>query len=353
MANVSELGLANGGASHDTSTLDPLTLCDTFNDPWLLDALRQMPRLCTLTIARHSGIPNHGIRWSAMSSLLALPQLCALNIQTLLICPEDESIADFGSYKSPHIHTISYSLHDDRERPRYYSSERAALELMLGAVTHTLQTLVLPAEPTPFHNIAVAYWPQMRELRLRGELSDRLSLPLISTLSGMPRLRILSLDLAANHTIDHRHLIWPAGVLVSYPWPELTELTVSFPHPDDELYSHLPPTLRKLSLCCWPHIYERTRPWYQWDVHPSDELGWQQTLPTSSETLKILSRCRTPFLSRLAIEYQADASDSDMLSCLTSSFPRLQFLELYRYRDPIDDIIPVVRRLSFTVTTIG
>ena len=57
---------------------------------------------------------------------------------------------------------------------------------------------------------------------------------------------------------------------------------------------------------------------------------------------QIVMRCHTPNLDRLTLEYCADVEDNDFLSRLTTSFPRLTFLELYRHR-PSDTVdVPLV-----------
>ena len=299
-----------------------------------------MPKLYALTIMRTS-IVEHGVRWSALRSLVALPQLHELNVRGLLISPREASIPDPHADTIAPISSIRYVLKDYRDRPRFHRTERDALASVLGAVSRTLETLEMPMDPVPFQTILNAHWPRLRELRLCGELSEHLPLPFIAILSGMPQLRVLSLDLAITPTTDHRPL-WPPEFSTSYPWPELQELSVSFPHPEDQLYSNLPPTLSKLSLCCWPHVYEQSHPWYEWLTHPTEDLGWQQHVLTSSQTLKILSQCRVRHLTQFAVEYRAGAEDSDMLSHLAISFPQLQTLQLIRYRDPADPEIPVV-----------
>ncbi|PIL28123.1 hypothetical protein GSI_09774 [Ganoderma sinense ZZ0214-1] len=158
-------------------------------------------------------------------------------------------------------------------------------------------------------------WPRMRELVLQGQLPEGLRSPFITLLSGMPKLRVLRLMFALPHGILPKP-IWPRGVdnSLPFPWPELEELVLSFPTPDDQLYGALPACLRRLSLRCCPH-------------HCMHE--W------------VLSQCSLPHLDHLQCEYRADNAEVSLLEHLYPAFPQLLTLELHRFRPAGVDDIPV------------
>ena len=105
----------------------------------------------------------------------------------------------------------------------------------------------------PMTTLPVLHWHRLRQLVLQGEtyMWDALPAPLVLLLSTMPGLHALSLktDLIQNIL---PLVVWPPGYIHDFPWPELEHLSVSYPDPNDEVYDHLPPTLRSLSLRCGP-----------------------------------------------------------------------------------------------------
>lgn len=108
-----------------------------------------------------------------------------------------------------------------------------------------------------------------------------------------------------------------------FPWPDLQQLTISFPADDDQIYENLPVTLRKLTLQCFPHITS--------NFHRSGAEGVSEPIH-SSDLLRILRRCDLPLLRGLELEYREDEADDELLRHIGVAFPALRQLKVRRYR---------------------
>ncbi|KZT67993.1 hypothetical protein DAEQUDRAFT_370591 [Daedalea quercina L-15889] len=174
------------------------------------------------------------------------------------------------------------------------------------------------------------HWPRLRDLHIHGELEldpDH-HLPFVTLLAGMPKLRVLKLHLFMRRGADKRILqLWPKGYEGCFPWPDLDDLTMSFPSPEDQIYCHFPHTMRRLSLRCFPHHC-----FYLWETEMVNHLH----LPVlyASEMLEIISKINAPHLDYLQLEYRADAAEGDFLDLLSRKFPRMTFLEIHRFHSP-------------------
>ena len=135
-------------------------------------------------------------------------------------------------------------------------AQRGLLTYLLNETHETLRRLRVVTEHLSLHILHAQHWPQLRILHLSGErqFSPDMRLPYIALLSRMPGLRELVLDLA-DPTAAGPQAIWPAGYDTVYPWTMLERLTLSQPDPDDSLFSHLPASLRTLSLRHYPREY--------------------------------------------------------------------------------------------------
>ncbi|KAI0696489.1 hypothetical protein C8T65DRAFT_516121, partial [Cerioporus squamosus] len=212
--------------------------------------------------------------------------------------------------------------------PYSRSSEIEALDRVLRFLHPSLETLSLPAEPSPMETIASLDWPRLRELRLRGLRWTAPKLPIVGLFSRMTNLRVLSLELMEEEGASATAL-WPRGFPASYPWPYLENLSASHPDPEDEIYAHLPPTMQTLMLRSWPH--QCIRSWQKVNYDP-DTLRPYRPPPSPSTMLRVLQRCYTPHLCMLGVEYYSDYAEFSLLSHIASNFPLLTTLELHRYR---------------------
>ena len=180
----------------------------------------------------------------------------------------------------------------------------------------------MPTESIPFQPMLQLKWPFLRDLRLRGEFHG--SSQLIHVLGNMTKLRLLKLDFALPCGA-HPLPIWPEHVHADYSWPELEDLQVSFPCAGDQLYAHLPPTLRRLSLRFFPHRVVHS--WCaQW------RMDWQFPSPNAAQLSRILQRVRSAHLEHFEIEYYQDDDEEQLLQEIVSTFPDLTSLKILRYR---------------------
>ncbi|KAL1939438.1 hypothetical protein VTO73DRAFT_9994 [Trametes versicolor] len=309
---------------------DPL-LCAVYSTPFLATALKSMPRLHTLSFNLR-WLPIHGIPWSVMQMVLALPTLRNLAINGHRVAPsllpEEELALDHCAPLTSFQHTMSDYR---RWRKQDYPYERQALLLVLNRTHATLETLALVAELSPLDEIfTVLAWPNLRELRLRGEcktIGDP-SLPFITLFANMPRLRHIELKLAQPKGVDPQPF-WPPGHdNAEWPWPKLRHLTLSCPHVDDQIYDALPSTLESLALRYTPHMIH--------SVWNGMGMQCQWPLVGSSEMLQILRRCRCPRLTSLELEYREDEANAELMQHIGASFPALTSFKLLRYRSAAD-----------------
>ncbi|PIL25703.1 hypothetical protein GSI_11453 [Ganoderma sinense ZZ0214-1] len=296
--------------------------------------LCRMPKLQNITVchALRDGIP-----WEAIHAVVQVPQLRHLHIDGHLdgrnILPHETE----RSLRFPvnSLATIDYP--SDGFRGVSATEIKMFSVLLRQANTRRLlETLTIPSECAPLDCLSAEEFPCLRKLSLIGRRNVLISpthtqqfVPYISILANMPRLRTLALTLAQPINLP-RQAIWPAGMGASFPCPDLEELVVSYPHPDDEFYAHLPPTLRHLSLRCWPrhylHLLEHDR------KVMTDSFGWYSPILSSSEMLRILRRCPAHNVCQLEIDFEDDGSGGDLFRCIPDVFPRLQQLVVHRYR---------------------
>ncbi len=93
-------------------------------------------------------------------------------------------------------------------------------------------------------------FPRLRELSMIGrrqvimlQANSEHYIPYISILANMPHLRKLGLTLVPQLINLPCQQIWPAGMEAKFPCPDLQDLSVFYPHPDDKFYTHLSSTL--------------------------------------------------------------------------------------------------------------
>ncbi|KAI1792132.1 hypothetical protein LXA43DRAFT_1093948 [Ganoderma leucocontextum] len=274
---------------------DDRLLCGVMDGQVLKTVLLAMPRLRSILVHFLSNeLENFGLQ---LFNFSPRPRL-ATNVDTLSFAP---------------LKSFQYIQPAFRWIPHHFPPERDAL------ADHVCMLSVDP-------------WPRLRELVLQGQLPENIRSPFITLLSGMPKLRVLSLMFALPRDVDPQP-VWPRGLDTSFPWPELESLVLSFPTPDDQLYASLPPCLRRLSLRCCPHHCV-----HEWVDRPE----WRSPVLSASEMLRVLSRCRLPHLERLQFEYRADDADGSLLRHLTAAFPQLLTLEIHRFRPVGVDEIPMV-----------
>ncbi|KAH9859094.1 hypothetical protein C2E23DRAFT_801384 [Lenzites betulinus] len=315
----------------------------------LSSVLLKMPRLSGISIQRtkHRGVPRE-----ALDAIFSLPRLREFEIT--------ESLHHWDVVKYPSAKlsfpipplVVYRQLHIKmyRDHPRARAGDG---RLLLYLSEHqqfqqSLEILAASTEIMPFAAFAPAQWPKLREITLQGEAPPQ-SLPLARVFGGVPELRQLHLELACTTWFGRTMLAYP-GWKGPMPWPQLQHLVVSWPHQEDPLYSHLPRSLRRLVLRCWPRRY-------LWILMPDRgelaDLGWYHDILTAADMIQLLSRCNVPELEELEVEYEEDEHDTDLLQLIASAFPNLVTLTIFRYRrrsssdPPLDEIAkalsPLVR----------
>ncbi|PIL36454.1 hypothetical protein GSI_00143 [Ganoderma sinense ZZ0214-1] len=325
---------------------DPV-VCGAFHR-WLTDvAVRQMPRLTEVAFDNCKYIPVHGLPWRTVRAMLTIPNLHHFTIASLRICPTADDTVEWGDSLQPSsvLSSFRYWVRDPTPT-RSFPAEERGLDTMVRAFHASLETLDLPSEPAPIMLMCSLSWPRLRELRLRGLRWTTPSTPIVSLFACMPYLRTLVLQLYEPEHVDAR-AVWPRGFNATYPWPELEYLSISHPDADDEIYAHLPPTLRGLALRSWPHFCVQIK---NNRKYPPRDLRWCFPMASASGVLRILQRCGTPGLRTLELEYEVDEPgvDAELLQYVAASFPRLHTLELHRYRngDPVVPTAEIARYLA-------
>ncbi|KAI0672466.1 hypothetical protein C8Q78DRAFT_971127 [Trametes maxima] len=310
---------------------DPM-LCGIYDGPCLENALRNMSQLSSVTF-KVPVIESHGLPWSVIAAVLSLPGLQELRISSFLISPKTLPQETIGlqHYIPLPLKSFEYELYDLRSEPRSWPTEKQALTNILLNICTTLEKLTLPTEAVPFKYILSARFPALRELHLRGDYCTTGSPPLsyVQIFANMPRLRCLNLRLG-QVSDDPVPPLWPPGLDVPFPWPELEHLTISHPVVGDRIYANLPLSLRSLALRSFPHF--ATHIW-KYGLYDRSQDRWDSfVLLTASQMQSILRELRLPSLEGLEIEYQEDDVEDDLLRYMTSTFQNLTTITIRRTR---------------------
>ncbi|KAI9059326.1 hypothetical protein FKP32DRAFT_1155770 [Trametes sanguinea] len=296
-----------------------------------------MPLLDSIDITSMSNI-QVGVPWDGIRALLSVPRIRHFSLRFCpdrgcpFPCEEDFAFSPLESFE----YVLSNYIH----LQRYYIGEATFLQFVLQHSNTSLKHLRLPLGIAPVSLISSLYWPQLRRLYLKGEEAvHSRALPICSLIAHMPKLRSLTfLPALLRHS---RRTIGLDPSLFSgepFPCPELEELTVAHPDPNDAFYAHLPPTLRRLTLQCWPrHCIHRNK----LSGGRMDQIGWRSPILSSSELLSLLEKTRLPELELLDLEYVADAREETLLHRLPLLYPALEMLTIYRYRGADTDEVPV------------
>ncbi|KAM5544062.1 hypothetical protein V8D89_002248, partial [Ganoderma adspersum] len=320
-------------------------LCGSISASFLRDALRAMPRLHSVHLEAYAQ-ELHGIGWDSVAAILSTPQLRSFNLMTFLLSPREAPSETPTDTLAP-ITTFRYDQPVLRSFLRTYPAQQDTLAFVLPRLRHSLESLLLPSEITPVAVLSQTQWPRLRELSLRGEFhsSAEYPTPLASLFSGMSGLRILNLAFALPRDVNRKQLmLWPKGYesRLELPWPDLESLTLSFPDPEDRIFAHLPPSLRRLSLRCTPRHCLRL--WSE-----DKYLHYDSPILYSSEMLEILTKISNPLLDSLQLEYLADDADDDLLRCIADRFPNVRSLEIQRFLASRNGSVPsatIAQRLS-------
>ncbi|KAI9001517.1 hypothetical protein BD414DRAFT_453082 [Trametes punicea] len=283
--------------------------------------------------------PMHipGVSWYVLEAIFTTPHVRHFRLVGPICHPADQFLPDVGLPPLVPMKSFLYELLDERHQPRTLETEKDVLLLVLDRIHDGLEQLALPSEAAPLDLMYDWNWSMLRELSLRGERPMG-SRPFVEMLSKMPRLRVLSLVLA-EPAGSQPPPIWPRTSDSSCSLRDLEQLSVTHPQPDDEFYRHLPMSLRRLSLRCWPRYYKHHSILKEFMTEAGIE--WTSPILHSSDMLHILQQSKTPSLTHLELEYRADLEDGLLFSHICSSYPLLTVLRIHRYRREGEIEVPV------------
>lgn len=335
----------------EKSSLDPVRrLAAQKLGQFLKAAFHSMPKLRTVYIemlddddaSSHLNSEGRGVSWHIVEAIASTPQLRRFFVCGSMCHPDDELPNDITLPPTIALEAFSYTVSRFRHPRRTTEMERQGVLLLLERMHASLVSLTLSSGSAPLHHLDAWDWPQLTSLSLYGERSVRENSPsLVAPLRKMPRLRELSL-LLAEPTGRDLAPVWPPSLEPSCTWPELERLQVTHPHPEDRLYAHLPASLQRLSLRCWPRYYK-----HHCDLNEDMvEAGvrWTSPLLLSSEMLRLLRKSDTPNLTHLELEFRADpAAYGDIFAHIGSSYSHLTVVQIHCYRSEDGADLSVVR----------
>ena len=335
----------------DPDIVDPL-ICGPISA--LDTVLPALPRLTTLHL-RVRYIDVHGISWTTTRRILSLPHLRHLHIDGLYVCPELLDSDSLDDATLVPLTTFHYTMPDYRQ-PWSFPSEVATLDFLVRRLYASLESLMLPVESAPIRTISSLHWPRLREFSLRGERWSDPATPIVTLFSSMPSLQSLALELSERENAI-AGVVWQKGLSATFPWPRLRSLRVSHSDPIDEVYSHLPSSLRCLALRSWPHECERVYQLMAQYLNTSQLEGyrrrwWSYPLSTPHNLAEVLQKCDLPFLRTLELEYREDAQEPELLQLVVTKFSYLTTLEIHRFRREGCKDVPVVSLLFPCVSSL-
>ena len=272
----------------------------------------------------------HGIAWGPIQSILSLRGVREFTIENLHICARRFPDDDFTAISPPPLTAFRHRMTVAPTRPDLFTSETEALSAILSKTHRTLETLHLFGASAPISLLIDLEWPRLKELVFHDRPWESINLHPITSLTRMSRLRTLILKFSVPRDAVHtqREPLWPRGYAGPFPWPELERLVVTCPNVYDELYDHLPSTVRSLSLRYWKHVW-----WYERHFEKGEDIPDYSLLITATSLLEILRRCRLPDLVSLEIEYMEDEKEEELFTHIAASFPHLTYLKLVRYQE--------------------
>ncbi|KAF7317874.1 hypothetical protein MKEN_00875300 [Mycena kentingensis (nom. inval.)] len=237
--------------------------------------------------------------------------------------------------------TIRRMRRESRDLMYRFEVEAEYLAAVVLGMSHSAESLSLPAQTAPLALMAELTWPRLTRLHLTDEYGDSFDYSILSRLLGnLPALRDLSVVVAQSPASAPRVRLLNAPMNGS---SNLSSLVVSYPDPDDRIFDISLTQLRSLAL----------RGYYQL-LHGQPVTRWTIPILFSAECLYILSKQTMRQLQELKIVYAASGPDDDaLLRFLPSAFPNLRQLELHRYRASSTILSPkshrLPKRLSYRV----
>ncbi|KAL1948562.1 hypothetical protein VTO73DRAFT_12637 [Trametes versicolor] len=305
--------------------------------------LRYLPFVRSVTFTGASS----GVPWEALKLCLSFPQVRSITFtgSATFVCmpsfPKDAAASTSRLeelfYPTPLIPSVPFLIDSTTTYHGMCTLVTACLSTLVLGMNSTARSLVLPATTAPLREMAKVDWPALGSLTLKGSFPDDAdhltteSLP--SMLRRMPALEHLVITAALFHytttrcCVLGRNLAPPDAGLNS-----LERLTIAYPDPNDVVFSIPLPRLTRLDLRDWPRHYDIV-------AHEYYSRAWRSPILSATEALFILRRLRAPGLAVLELVYFADEADDDLLALIAHAFPKLQYLQLHRYRRSSEEVV--------------
>ena len=319
---------------------------------FLREVLRLLPSLHSVILSQLE--PDYDVPYKVavplpvILAILSTPHVRHFTAHGYLYHPADPiPILDAGLSLSS-IVSFTHDLFIFRPGPREVPREAALLNLIIPRLRLSLETLVLAVENAPLSSLQDNDWPRLRELTLSGENREDIQ-PYITILGRMPQLQSLRLYLAHPARLTSQP-IWPDSLPGTFPWPRLEHLTISNPHPEDQLWAHLPRTLKSLALLYYPRFSTIHYP-SRWEVMQMNDLclQWYPPIVSALQMHRLLQCCSNlPNLVELELEYLIDEGEDLLLNHVARACVALEILEIRRYRKRWDDKMLLTPVCCFT-----
>ena len=389
MSLVLKIPLLANALTYHHHILRHLTHCGPLNQEGDLlrfeTLLDQFPSLHSLTLQHSKG----RLPWDILKACFVRSRLVSLTVDlgvydlVVPLYPQDDIASTPVS-----LQTFTWTTTVWREwvncKPSYrslylnidmraiFDFEREYITGLVLKMCDTVKSLSLPMESAPILAMAELSWPCLRDLSLHGRFLDVAHVSSLQhLLLALPSLRNLSILAGRPWSLGSlgRHPILPKpSTLTSYsqldrspltsaavsaepcsygtleehpehetsPPPllsELRSLTIALPDPDDGIFSLSMPHLTHLSLRDHPRVYHQLA--YSYNVQDGPEGDtWAARLLSPDEALALLQRMDLSNLTSFELAYMAPDAGSDdaLLSHIAQALPKLEHLELHRYR---------------------
>ncbi|EIW53501.1 uncharacterized protein TRAVEDRAFT_52631 [Trametes versicolor FP-101664 SS1] len=305
------------------------------------------PVLDSVTFGNAAG----GVPWYAIKKCLDHPTVTSISIgqNSTWMCAPPPTPPD-GPQCGCRLTKLSYTPSQWREtesvqrgtdlRP-IYALEENYLRAIVLPMSDTAESLTLPAETAPLLEMASMDWPRLHTLSLIGRYTHPDQCHIIPLLlPRMPSMRSLSIKVMQCEGM------WRPPLLKELPETSfcLRSLTVSYPDPEDPIFSCVGDGLTSLSLRDSPRHYFQSRYVYR-------ALPAVYPILSAEECLVVLKRISAPGMLMLELVYQADAAEDELLQYLPHAFPLLEELELHRYKAHPKDTVPYLH-IARTLTAV-
>ncbi|TFY51757.1 hypothetical protein EVG20_g10852 [Dentipellis fragilis] len=276
-----------------------------------------------------------GVSWMDLEFMLAAPHICVLEIkEPANLLRQDFSFVD--DTPLPCFTEFIYSI----DNPHFLNwfelrtpiivARRCYMTPFIFSLHETLELLHIPAAMAPVSEMATMDWPCLCELKLysSGHFDSEDAIVFARLCSRMPRLWVLNFDFLRRGP-SAQTLIWPSDTSFPASFEHMEMVCLHYPDPKDMFYSHLPSTLRHLSLIDRPRYLH-----FQNGQAEIIENYPKPVLIAARDLLQIFEQmpCRINSLVHLEIAFHADGLDRALFNHIITAFPNLHFLQIHRYR---------------------